>query len=262
VRRPGRSAMVELPRGHGYVVFAHDAQGPVVAEVDVADARRQIALEPGRYFVRGRAADHLLEGSFELNESQRLDLSQLSLERVEYARLARKGGAERRLSHGPFAGYALRSPLFGGTDYCHGVRAGYAVDLSQLSLAAGAGVCRSRFSNATLQARSDELGLELSASRVFDLPIVSLHAGLNAGITWLHQSFDTLGSAPSRDSAAVQLGVVLGASAEFWRGFYLLSEVSGQLHAFKQNSAERAVGSGDLTAAFTFRPLLGAGKRF
>ena len=264
VHRSGAAGtLLELPSGSTYLLFARDAQGAVVAEVDVSDARRQLALEPGRYFVRGRAADHLLEGSIELAAGEHVQLSDAGLERVEYARLARKGGAERALAHGPFVGYAARSPLWDGADYCQGARAGYAVDLPVITLLGSIGACRSSFSNAALQAHADELSLELSARRVYDLPFMSLGLGLSVGGAWLRQSFETPGLAPERNSAAGLLGVVLEASKDLPLGFYLLAEVSGQMYVFnQQDSAGAGTSSSDLSAVFSWRPLLGAGKRF
>src|SRR5687767_10413594 len=87
----------------------------------------------GAYFVRGRASDHLLEGLVELGPRQRLSLSESRLSRVEYARLARKGGSDRARAHGPWLGYQVRSPIWSGATLCQGLRAGYAVDLAQLS---------------------------------------------------------------------------------------------------------------------------------
>jgi hypothetical protein len=264
VRRSGAAGtLLELPAGRTYLLFARDSQGAVVAEVDVTDARRQLALEPGRYFVRGRAADHLLEGSFEIAAGERLQLSDAGLERVEYARLARKGGSERALAHGPFLGYALRSPLWDGADYCQGARVGYAIDLPVVTLATSIGACRSGFSNVTLEAHADELSLEFSVRRVYDLPLLSLGAGLSVGGAWLRQSFETPGLAPERNSAAGLLGVLVEASKDLPLGFYLLAEITGQMYVFdQQGSAGATTSSSDLTAVFSWRPLLGAGKRF
>src|SRR5262249_33278558 len=84
----GPGGRVTFPPGHAYVLFAGDEQGPVVAEVGEHDVRRQLALEPGTYFVRGRASDHLLEGSVALVAGQTLQLQESQLVPVEYARLA------------------------------------------------------------------------------------------------------------------------------------------------------------------------------
>jgi hypothetical protein len=266
-RSNGRNVLLRVPPGRTFVLFAGDAGGPVVAEVDAADRRRQIALEPGRYYARGRGADHLLEGSIELVAGEDLLLPEAELERVEYARLARKGGSERTHAHGLWLAYELRSPFWKGAGHCHGARAGYALDLPELTLGAAVGACRSTFENAVLNGRADELALHLGIRRVLDFSWLGLQAGIDTGVAWLHQSFDTLGLAPARNSLEAHVGAVLGATAELSQGFYLLAEASAQLHVFKASdgSAAREGGTEDaanLTAVFAWRPLFGAGKRF
>ena len=266
LRRNGAGgSSLALPAGRAYLLFARDERGPVVAEVDVSDARRELALEPGRYFVRGRAQDHLLEGSVELAAGERRQLSDQGLERVEYARLARKGGSARALAHGPFAGYALRSPLSEGTGYCQGARAGYAIDLPEFTLVGSLGACRASFFNEALRAHSDELWFALSARRVYDFPPASLGVGVNAGVDWLHQSFDTDGRAPARDSAAGEIGALVNLGWDLAGGFYLLAELGGELVVFQQQSSRARsadTNSSQLQAVFAWSPLLGVGKRF
>jgi hypothetical protein len=251
--------LLSVPHGRTYVLFARDAQGPVVAEVDVSDARRRLALEPGVYFVRGRAHDHLLEGVVELAPGRQVELPEADLERVEYARLARKGGGELASAHAVWLGYQARSPLWSQAGFCHGARAGYALDLPEVTLGVGLGACRSAFSNAALGARADELGLELSGMRVIDVPGVSLGAGIAAGLSWLHQSFETEGLAPARNSIAAHVDLVGSVSSDLAQGFYVLGELAGQLHVFKQRQAR---GAESTTAVVTVRPMLAAGKRF
>ena len=254
-----RRTLLSMPPGRTYLLFAKDAQGPVVAELDIADARRQLALEPGLYFVRGRADDHLLEGAVELAAGQQVELPEAELERVEYARLARKGGGERASAQALWLGYQARSPLWSEAGLCHGARAGYALDLPEVTLGVGLGACRSAFSNAALGARADELGLELSGMRVIDVPGVSLGAGIAAGLSWLHQSFETEGLAPSRNSIAAHVDIVGSVASDLADGYYVLGELAGQLHVFKQRQGRD---SESTTAVFSVRPMLGAGKRF
>ncbi|HTV23202.1 MAG TPA: caspase family protein [Polyangiaceae bacterium] len=256
---PTRTGL-ELPTGRTYLLFARDAAGPVVAEVDAADVRRTLALEPGRYFVRARAADHLLEGSVELAPGEQRRLSEESFERVEYAQLARKGGAARHSAHGPFIGYAPRTPLWPEASFCQGARGGYSVDLPQITLAAALGACRSHFDNAVLEANADEFAFDLSAARVFDFPLVSLSVGVSAGASWLRQSFDTAGRAPARNSLAGSVALLLGAAHDLSHGYYLLAELAGQLYVFERQPLGEA--GSELGATFALRPTLGAGKHF
>jgi len=56
------------------------------------------------------------------------------LRRLEYARLVRKGGTPLKLVHGPQAGYRFRTGLTAGSSLCHGVFAGWNVELRHLSI--------------------------------------------------------------------------------------------------------------------------------
>jgi Caspase domain len=257
--RGQHGGQMALPPGHAYLLFAGDDQGPVVAEVGEHDAQRLLALEPGTYFVRGRASDHLLEGLVELGPGQTLWLQESQLSPVEYARLARKGGTERGLAHGPWLGYQLRSPLWSDATPCQGLRAGYALDLAQVSLRAGLGACRSSFDNAVLRAHADELGGDVAAAHVWDFAAVSVSFGGVAGASWLRQRFETLGRAPDRDSLALSVGALIGVSVELTHGFDLFAETLGQVLFFEQH---RADDSDTAVAKPALRLTLGAGKNF
>jgi hypothetical protein len=250
---------ITFPPGHAYLLFAGDEHGPVVAEVGELDAQRRLALEPGPYFVRGRARDHLLEGLVLLAPGQTLPLVESQLGRVEYARLARKGGTERTLSHGLWLGYQFRSPLWSGATGCHGLRGGYALTLPQLSLSAALGACRSTFDNDVLSASADELGVDLSAAHVWDFSSLSVSFGGLAAASWLRQRFTTSGRAPNRDSLALGVGALVAASVELSEGYHVFGEGLGQVLFFEQ----RRSGEADaMQAQPALRMTLGAGKHF
>jgi len=257
--RGGRSGQVAFPPGHAYVLLADDEQGPVVAEVGEHDRRRLLALDPGTYFVRGRATDHLLEGLVELGPGQVVQLRESQLEPVEYARLARKGGTDRARAHGPWLAYQLRTPLWSGASACHGLRAGYSIALPQVSLNAGLGACRSVFDNDVLRARADELGVDVAAAHVWDLSALSLSFGGAGGVSWLRQRFDTPGRAPGRDSLGLALGALIGASSELSHGYHLFAEALGQVMFFEERGSNA---SDDTRAVPALRLTLGAGKLF
>lgn len=259
VSHQGRSARLSLPEGHAFLLFAGSASGPVVAELGQYDAARALALDPGRYFVRGRARDHLLEGVLELVAGRSYQLQASELDRVEYARLARKGGTERFEAHGPWLGYQLQSPLWSGASLCQGLRGGYALDLSELTVSLGLAGCRSRFDNPALRARADQVSVDVSALRVLDLPAVSVSLGADVSFGWLHQSFDTRGRAPARNSWVLAPGVLAGLSVELGLGFYAFTEALARLSVFRQ---VRSDGSEDTTAVPGLQLTLGAGKQF
>jgi hypothetical protein len=257
--RAGAATQIAFPPGRAYLLFARDEQGPVVAEVGELDTQRQLALEPGRYFVRGRASDHLLEGLVELGPGQIVALQESQLSPVDYARLARKGGSDRASAHGPWLGYQLRSPLWSEASFCQGLRAGYAVALSQLSLSSGLGACRSTFDNVTLRAQLYEFSLDASVAHVWDFSRLSLAFGAAAGASWLRERFETRGRAPGRDSLGLALGALLGSAIDLDHGYYAFADAVGGVLFFEQR---RAGGADTLLAKPGLRLTLGAGKHF
>ena len=253
-------ARVSFPRGRTYLLFADEAAGPVVAEVGVHDRARAVSVKPGRYFVRARARDHLLEGTIRVSAGESHTVRDRQLRRIEYARLARKGGLDRQVAHGPQAGYQLRTPLWPGADLCHGARVGYAVEHRWLSVTPRVGFCRSGFDNNRLAATADELDVDLTLTHVFDFPVVSLGLGIVGGVTWLRQTFTTDGDAPARNTIGGHLDIVLALLWDLPRGFYIETDIAGQVHLFAgQVGNERESKINTVAAA---RPFLGFGKRF
>src|SRR5262249_22332090 len=144
------------------------------------------------------------------------------LERVEYARLVRKGGGAVDSTVGVEAGFFARSPILDGQSTCLGAFAAVAVDLPLVTLAARAGGCHATFANANLSADADAFNLDLVAIHVFDLRWVSFGVGLSGGAALLRQEFSTTGAAPSRSSAAAVFGVEAGAAVGIAAGFEIL----------------------------------------
>ena len=252
---------LSFPRGKTYLVLAGDANGAVVAEVGVRDRSRVLDLEAGRYFVRGRARDYLLEGTVRIRVGQTTVVQDGGLERIEYARLARKGESDRKVAHGPVVGYQMRTPLWKGARLCHGARLGYAVEQRWLSITSRVGFCRSGFRNGTLSANADELDIDTIVSHVFDVPVVSIGVGVGGGLSWLRQTFETRGVAPPRNTLAGHVDIVLAFLWDLPRGFYIETTIAGQVYLLRQ---QRANDARDVSIApvVTARPFVGVGKRF
>ncbi len=253
-------ARLRFPPGRTYLVFSDGPQGAVVAEVGIHDTTRTITVRSGKYFVRGRTRDHLLEGHINVRERTTLDVSDNNLKRVEYARLVRKGGGGSTLAHGPLVGYQFRTPLWPRTGLCHGVRVGYPVDTRWVSVATSFGFCRAGFAANQLTVQADHYDLELVAAYVFDLPVVSLVLGLGGGVSLLHQTFETQGIAPPRNTVGGYAEALTMARITLPRGFYLAASVAAQVQVFSQQIADQDVAT--TRAAFTARPTFGVGKWF
>lgn len=255
----GRRGSLSFPKGRTYLVFTSDANGAVVGEVGVTDRRRTLTLEPGWYFVRGRAADHLLEGRVRVRTAEVSSVDDDDLARIEYARLVRKGGGSRGTSHGIVVGYQLRSPLWRDSSLCHGARVGYPIELAWLTVSPRVGFCRAGFAGDRVTTTADDLDVELQLTHVFDVPVVSIGLGVGGGASWLRQRFVTKGRAPTRNTLGGHADAILDLWWDLPRGFYVLTEGTAQLVAFASQSSD---GKSSIRAVPTGRLFVGVGKRF
>lgn len=252
-----RRARVQFPKGRTYLLFADDRDGPVVAEIGRNDVVRELSLQPGRYFVRARLRDALLEGTVRVEPDATTVVEDRGMRRTEYARLARKGGT-RRLSHGPQVGAQVVSGLWQGASPCWGVRAGYSIDHRWLTVVPRAGWCRSNNRRAVLPTTLDHYDLDVSMLHAFDLPVITIGLGVVGGVGVLRQRFHTSREAPSNTTIAGHVDVLLALTWDLPRGIYFQTDVALQGHAFSIDDdgrrVERFVPAG--------RGFLGLGKRF
>ncbi|WP_437807521.1 caspase family protein [Sorangium sp. So ce1078] len=252
---------IELPAGRTYLLLEGGSHGPVVAEIAATDVSRRLSVKSGRYFVRGRGQDFLLEGEITVEAGKALRVEDGMLSRAEYARLVRKGQEGADAAHGAQAGYRLRTAFDEGESPCHGVFAGYTLELRQLSVMPRLSACRGGFENEVLRARGDQLDAEVRVAHAWDFPWVTVDLGVSVGAGILHQAFETRGVAAPRTSFVGFLGTGLGLMVDLPSGFYLLGQVDAQTYFF-QRAARAADESASIRAAFAVRPLAGLGKRF
>ncbi|MEZ4385471.1 MAG: caspase family protein [Nannocystaceae bacterium] len=253
-------ARLSFPPGRTYLVFAGGPEGAVVAEVGVRDVARTVNVRAGSYFVRGRARDHLLEGTITVASGGVRLVDDRGMTRVEYARLARKGGTDRRVAHGPRAAYQLRTPLWPRGGLCQGVRVGYGVEARRVGFTGSLGLCSGEFAAQRVDVRASQYDLDLALARSFDLPIVSVAVGLGGGASLLRQTFETDGVAPPRNTAAGHMTALLDLRWGLRRGFYALLAVAGQVVIFAQ---QRGNDDDPRTTAVPVAQLrLGLGKWF
>jgi hypothetical protein len=252
-------ALVRFPAGKSYLLIRGNEDGAIVAEVGAHDRTRRLSVKPGRYFVRGRGRDFLLEGTLSLRAGVEHDVREDELDRIAYARLVRKGHDGVRHASSVHAGYALRTALWRGAGGCHGVFAGYAIDLRWVTLAPRLAACRGQFDNAFLRATTDELDLELRGSHVWDIGGVAVNVGIHLGGSLLRQDFSSEGLAPSRNALAAHLGVLAGTTVDLVQGFYGGIEVDAMTYFFQQQAMDTA----ETAAPFAMRvSVLLLGKRW
>ncbi len=253
-------ARLSFPPDRAYLVFAGGPDGAVVSEVGIRDVARTVNVRAGRYFVRARARDHLLEGTITVGSGATRRVDDRALTRVEYARLARKGGTERRRAQGPSLAYQLRTPLWGRGQICQGIRASHVLETRHLGLISGAGWCRGGFSADRVEVRLDHYDLDLALTRSFDLPVVSVALGLGGGASLLHQRFETAGEAPPRTTLAGHGTALLNLSWDLPRGLFLTATTAAQVLVFARQQGNQSETTTSAAPLFHFR--LGLGKWF
>jgi caspase domain-containing protein len=251
-------AWVQLPEGRTWLLFQGSEEGPVVGEVGARDQSRRLSLRAGRYFVRGRGPDVLLEGTLEAPPGGALTLDESRLERTAYARLVRKGGAASAVASVE-AEARLRSSLVDGAGACPGVAVGVAVALRSVTLKPRLGWCRSGFSNPGIQSTVDHYDLEISAVHVRDLRVASIELGITVGGALFVQRFSTQGFAPPRTTAAVQLSPTLGISRDVSPRAYLF--LLGSAPTYLLRSEDSATARPSFGPSFALRVAMGVGLR-
>ncbi len=259
-QRASELATFVFPEARTYLVFRGSESGAVLGEVTSTTSARRLSVRAGRYFLRGRTPDYVLEGAVVVSEGQVLPVGDDMLHRIEYARLVRKGGADVRSASGPLAGYTMRTPLKNGAEVCNGVFAGYAFAFTALTVTPRLDACVSAFESGPLQASANEYGGDLRLAHAWDLPAFTLDVGLTVGASWLRQSFTTPGIAPPRDTLSPRTSVGSAVTVGVAAGFYAVGEAAAETYLFRvQDSATDSV---DLTPSLAFRAHLGVGKEW
>ncbi len=174
-------AWVEFPEGRTWLLLQNSAEGAVVGEVAASDRARHLSVRAGRYFVRGRGVDVLLEGVIEAPASSSVVIDESKLERTAYARLVRKGGGDASAVFSLEAQGSVRSALINDSGACPGGSLGLSIALRELTVTPRLGYCRGGFDNPGITATLDEYDLEVEAVHVWDLGFASVQLGLTAG---------------------------------------------------------------------------------
>ncbi len=259
-QRGSARSILTFPAARSYLVFRGSANGSVLGEVTVHAAARRMYLKPDRYFIRGRAPDHVLEGELSVADGQTVDVRDDLLHRVEYARLVRKGGSDLHAVNGPLAGYTFRTQLRNEAKPCNGAFVAYAFTFAALSLTPRVDACFGAFDQTGIHAKVSDYGGDVRLAHVWDLPIVSVDIGLTLGASWLRQTFVTAGNAPSRDTIAAKASVGTAVTLDVTAGFYVLGVVSAETYLFALEDSARRTTS--LTPSLAFRHHLGIGKHW
>jgi hypothetical protein len=255
-----RRAALSFPRGMGFLILNQHAEGAVVAEVLSNSGQRTLSLRPGVYFVRGRGSDALFEGSLRLLPGTISVVDYERLDRVQYARLVRKGAGGRALAHSAELGPAVRSELPNASGACWGAQLAYRLQLKDLTFTGDAGFCSSGFENRALEARTNEYALGASVEHAWDLRFASLSFGAGAGATFTHQSFTSEGLAPDRLSTSPFFFARGRLTKELFARWFSAFELRAEEHLIELKP--RATAEAELEPAFAVRGIAALGAQF
>jgi hypothetical protein len=255
--RHNNRGVLAFPKGIAFLVMLGDSAGPVVGELEPTAALPRLSLRPGRYFVRGRSADSLLEGQVEVTANSTRSVSADELTRVAYARLVRKGAGVRDLAHAFELGLALRGTLPTGATPCYGAAGGYQLSLASFSVGARLSACRSSYENEALSAATLEYAAALEVRHYWDYQVVSAFVGASLGAAFAHQSFETEGLAPARWATSPLGAFGIGAAFPIGARYFASVEALAELQLLNYQSD--AFTDASLRWAFTPRGLLSVG---
>ena len=251
-------ANVNFPSGLSFLLLRENASGAVAVELTTGAEQRTLSLEPGRYFLRARAPDVMYEGLIEAASGSSRSIDLQKLERIDYARLARKG-PEASPVHGLLAGLMARAPLPNASTSCLGGFAGYQVDASRFGARARFASCVSELQTRTLRATVLGHDMLLYGYHAWDLSFATIELGVGTGLSLFAQQFETRGSAPTQRMVAPFTVIGVGSEIGLGRGFYASLQAHGETHFLRIR--ERSA-SAKLEVGFTVRPTLGLGKHF
>lgn len=215
VAGPNR-AWLRVPDGLQVLVLKGDERGEVIAEVGPHDGARRLSLRAGRYFLRAREQDHLLEGTVELAAGAERQVEASELTRYAYAQLVRKGGGPLSNVASYELGAMARAPRVEDGAWCWGVAAAYGREWGWGGLRARLGACTGATSAPTISTRENEYSLALLASHTWDFGSYGLSAHVLVGGGLNHQIFDTYQPAPTR--LALLGNVALGVGVRRYLG--------------------------------------------
>jgi hypothetical protein len=253
----GNRGNLTLPASASWFVVRDGGRGAIVGEITAEAARRTLSLRPGRYAVRGRARDALLEGTVTVARGRDTVVDTAELTRTTYARLVRKGHGEILPSvAGVFVGPAAQSAIIAGASPCIGGYGGLIWVRSDLTLSPRLGICRGEFRNETLQATTTTASLDLRVAKAWDVSRVAVDVGVTVGGELLDERFTSKGRAPARTSPAAHVDAGVGVLIALQARFYITSEVAAQTHFFM---VEDQAGARSLTGRFAVRGMLALG---
>ena len=258
-RRDPRRGQLQLPADKAVLLMRSTAQGQVVAEVGARARSRLLSLRPGRYFVRARGRTVLHEGEARVVAGTTTSIALGDLDRIEYARLVRKGGTDKHIVHSLALGASARSALPNAATVCPGALLSYGVDTRRLGMRLTLGLCGATTNNGLVETRTIASDADLYFYHAWDIGRLSLDLGLGGGLSWFQQRLVSTRRAPDRSAVLPFITAGGGTALALPVGYYVGSELRVETHVLRIHRDGQRI---DSQVALALRGRLTVGKRF
>jgi len=238
ITRPGQVAKlcaIKLSSSGQYLIRDDGPQGTLVLEANVGRKSRTAWLKPGRYFVQRRVPERFYEGYVTLNAKQPTDVSRIEMRAIEYAQLARKGGATHSASSASVWG-GIETPVMSGLSFPWATRISFARDTSAVTLDANVGLMRSGHDGVAIDSSLTAVAFSAGARKVFDVHLFALSAGLRMGGIYYDQRYSGDRIAPPRKRLAPYLDAVLRSDIHLPWGLFAGLEMSLRVSYISQKT--------------------------
>lgn len=257
-RTVGVRAQLVIPAGLDVLVMRGSATGAVIAEARMpADGPGILSLPPGKLFIRARTERALFEQEVTLRGGQTFPLATAEMDRIEFARLARKGGTHVPFVAGIGVSLLLHSGLADRRTYCSGAGVHASLVYHALSIVPRVGACRESFTAERVSSSTTETQSSLAVNVHRDLSTRwSVYVGPELGLSYFRQGVTpSAGAATDRNLLGGALTVQGGADYALRSGFVLGVRLLAQTYFLQlQNPTQPAA---DVSAVFTYGASLG-----
>ena len=251
-------AHLHVPSAMDVLVLQNNEHGVVVAEVGSGVQNRMISVRPGRFYVRVRARDVLFEGPLDAPAGSSVAIDVASLDRVEYARLVRKGEGAADAAHALEVGVRMRSALPNAETVCIGAFVGYGIDFQHFGMRARLGACSSSEDN-TLNTTVKAYDSDVRVYQAWDIAPLTLELGLGVGGSVFTQRFATRGHAPTRVSFVPFLAIGAAAWLDLGGAYHAGLDLNAETHVM---SIDAGNGATETKAAIALRTSVSIGRHF
>jgi hypothetical protein len=258
VRTVGVRAQLVIPAGLDVLVMRGSATGPVIAEARTApDSAGSLLLSPGRLFIRARTERALFEQEVNLQGGQTWRLATETMDRIEFTRLARKGGTHVPFVAGVGASVYMHAGIADRRAYCTGAGIHASLVYRSLSVVPRIGACHEAFNADLLTSGTTEVQSAIDLNTHHDLSRRwSVYVGPEIGVSYFRQEVSPIpGVSSARNLVGGAFAVQGGADFALGNGFVIGARLLAQTYFLQlQNPTQPAA---DVSAVFTWGGSLG-----